>query len=105
MVGLVIDWQDWDRRYRAAGLIPPKDATPIVYEMMLYDDAGERVGHTTSFMYSPALQRHIAMARVRPHLAAAGSKVNLEVTINHRYQTVAAQVARPPLFNPPRKTA
>jgi aminomethyltransferase len=105
MVGLVIDWQDWDRRYRAVGLIPPKDETPIVYEMMLYDDAGERIGYTTSFMYSPVLQRHIAMARVRPHVATTGSKVNLEFTINHRYQTVAAQVARPPLFNPPRKTA
>jgi aminomethyltransferase len=105
MVGLVVDWQDWDRRYQAGGLIPPKDETPVVWEMMLYDDDGVRVGYTTSFMYSPALQRHIAMARVRPHLAAPGSKVNLEVTINHRYQTVAATVARPPLFNPSRKTA
>ncbi len=105
MVGLVIDWRDWDRHYRDAGLIPPKDETPVVYEMMLYDDDGARVGYTTSFMYSPMLQRHIAMARVRPDLAAVGSLVNLEITINHRYHTVAATVARPPLFNPPRKTA
>jgi aminomethyltransferase len=56
-------------------------------------------------MYSPMLQRHIAMARVRPDLSKAGSRVNLEITINHRYHTVAAAVARPPLFNPPRKTA
>jgi aminomethyltransferase len=105
MVGLMIDWRDWDRHYGEAGLIPPKDETPVVYEMMLYDDDAARVGYTTSFMYSPMLQRHIAMARVRPDLAKPGSKVNLEVTINHRYHTVAAEVARPPLFNPPRKTA
>jgi glycine cleavage system aminomethyltransferase T len=105
MVGLVVDWADWDRRYRLAGLIPPKDEIPVTWEMMLYDDAGERVGYTTAFTYSPVLQRHIAMARVRPHLAAAGTKVNLEVTIDHRYQTVAAHVARPPLYNPSRKTA
>ena len=86
-------------------MIPPKDETPVVYEMMLYDDDGDRVGYTTSFMYSPMLQRHIAMARVRRDLAAVGSKVNLEITINHRYHTVGAVVARPPLFNPPRKTA
>ena len=73
--------------------------------MMLYDDAGERVGHTTSFMYSPVLQRHIAMARVRPHLATPGSSVHLEVTIDHRYETVLATVAKAPLFNPSRKTA
>ncbi|MDP9463625.1 MAG: aminomethyltransferase family protein [Actinomycetota bacterium] len=105
MVGLVIDWRDWDRHYGDAGLIPPKDETPVIYEMMLYDGEGNRVGYTTSFMYSPMLQRHIAMARVQPELAAAGSRVNLEITINHRYHTVAAVVARPPLFNPPRKTA
>ena len=39
---------------------------------MLYDDDGERIGYATSLMYSPMLQRHIAMARVRPELAAAG---------------------------------
>ena len=89
MVGLMIDWRDWDRHYGEAGLIPPKDETPVVYEMMLYDDEGNRVGYTTSFMYSPMLQRHIAMARVRPDLAKAGSRVNLEITINHRYHTVA----------------
>jgi aminomethyltransferase len=105
MVGLVIDWQHWDTLYSAAGLIPSKDETPIVYEMMLYDDSGTRIGYTTSFMYSPMLQRHIAMARVQPTSAAPGSRVNLEITINHRYHTVAAEVARPPLFNPARKTA
>ena len=40
---------------------------------MLYDDEGERIGYATSLMYSPVLQRHIAMARVRPEHAASGS--------------------------------
>jgi aminomethyltransferase len=56
-------------------------------------------------MYSPILQRPIALARVRPDLAAPGTKLNLEFTINHRYQQVGAHVARLPLFNPERKTA
>ncbi len=104
-VGLLIDWQHWDELYNQAGLVPPKDETPITYEMMLYDDEGGRVGFTTSFMYSPMLQRHIAMARVRPHVGVLGSTVNLELTINHQYHTVRAVVARTPLFNPARKTA
>jgi aminomethyltransferase len=104
-VGLVLDWADYDRLYNEAGLIPPKDETPLDYESMLYDDSGERIGYATSLMYSPVLQRHIAMARVRPDLAGAGSRVNLELTINHHYETVAADVTRLPFFNPPRKTA
>jgi glycine cleavage system aminomethyltransferase T len=35
MVGLMVDWREWDRHFGEAGLIPPKDETPVVYEMML----------------------------------------------------------------------
>jgi aminomethyltransferase len=56
-------------------------------------------------MYSPMLQRHIAMARVRPDLAKPGSPVRLEVDVNHRYEYVKATTARLPLYNPARKTA
>lgn len=104
-VGLLIDWRAWDELHRANGLIAPKDEPPTLYEMMLYDDDGNRVGFTTSFMYSPMLQRHIALARVRPELGTLGSVVNLEVTVNHQYHTVPAVVSKTPLFNPARKTA
>jgi glycine cleavage system T protein (aminomethyltransferase) len=103
-VGLLVDWQEYARLYNDAGLLPPKDETPLDYETMLYVD-GERVGYATSLMYSPILQRHIGMARVRPEYASLGSCVDVELTINHEYQTVPAEVARLPLFNPERKTA
>ncbi|MEX1169717.1 MAG: aminomethyltransferase family protein [Chloroflexota bacterium] len=103
--GLVLDWQDYDRIYNGAGLIPPKDHTPIVEELFVYDDEIRQVGYSTSFMYSPMLQRHIAMARVRPDLAKPGSEVRLEVDVNHRYEYVKARTARMPLYNPARKTA
>jgi aminomethyltransferase len=103
--GLVLDWQDYDRIYNGAGLIPPKDHTPIVEELFVYDDEIRQVGYSTSYMYSPVLQRHIAMARVRPDLAKPGSEVRLEVDVNHRYEYVKARTARMPLYNPARKTA
>ncbi len=105
MSGLVVDWEDYDRVYREAGLIPPKEHAPVHEDWMVYDDARERVGFATSFMYSPVLQRHIALARVRPDLAKVGTRVYLEFTVDHHYQQVAAHVARLPLFNPERKMA
>ena len=112
MRGLVVDWQDYDRVYDAAGLIPPKDHTPVIGDSMLYvgdglaSDGGlEQAGYATSFMYSPMLQRHIAIARVRPDLAKPGTRVKLELTVDHHYEQVAAHVARLPLYNPERKTA
>ena len=106
MRGLVVDWQDYDRVYNDAGQIPPKDHTPVVEDWIVYDDDYQsQVGYATSFMYSPMLQRHIAIARVRPDYAALGTRVKLEFTVDHHYEQVAANVARLPLYNPERKTA
>ncbi|HEY6014416.1 MAG TPA: aminomethyltransferase family protein [Candidatus Limnocylindrales bacterium] len=105
MTGLILDWQDYDRIYDSAGLIPPKDHTPVQEELFVYDDDIRQVGYATSSMYSPVLQRHIAMARVRPDLARAGASVRLEVDVNHHYEYVKATTARLPLYNPARKTA
>jgi aminomethyltransferase len=103
--GLVIDWRDWDRVHDEGGLIPPKDHTPIQEEMYVYDDDGGQVGYATSLMYSPVLQRHIAIVRVPVAASAPGTKVNFEIPVNHRYVHVAAHTARMPLYNPARKTA
>ena len=64
LTGLVVDWRDYDRIYDDAGLIPPKDHTPIQDEYYIYDDELNQLGYATSQMYSPMLQRHIALARV-----------------------------------------
>ena len=103
--GIVVDWRDWDRVHDAAGLLAPKDHRPVQEEMFLYDDAGAQVGYATSFMYSPVLQRHIGIARVPVASAVAGTRVNLEIPVSHRYVHVIAQTARLPHFNPQRKTA
>ena len=105
MMGLMVDPVDYHAKYTGDGMVPPKDHRPVHDDMMVYDEAVQRVGYATSFMYSPVLQRHIALARVRPDLAQVGRKVNLEFTINHRYVQVGAHVARNPMFAPARKTA
>jgi aminomethyltransferase len=105
LTGIVLDWQDYDRHYDAAGLIPPKDHTPIEDEYYLYDDAGTQLGYATSLMYSPMLQRHIALARVPLDRTKPGSHVKLELPVNHRYEYFDAVVTRLPLYNPDRRTA
>jgi aminomethyltransferase len=105
LTGLVVDWRDYDRIYDEAGLIPPKDHTPIQDEYYIYDDELNQLGYATSQMYSPMLQRHIALARVPLDRLAPGSRVKLELAVNHRYEYFDAHVARLPLFNPERRTA
>jgi aminomethyltransferase len=106
-VGLWVDWQEYAKLHTDRGLLVPKDETPVAWESMLYGgpDRDERVGYATSLMYSPVLQRHIAIARVLPGYAAKGSTVHLEITVDHEYLSVPATTDRLPLYNPPRKTS
>lgn len=101
--GIVVDPYDWDRLYRAADLFPPKSEHPLPYESMILDDDRTEVGYCTSFVYSPVLQRHIGIARVRPDLAAAGTELRLELAINHHNTTVRITTTPMPFFDPPRK--
>ncbi len=128
--GIVVDWQEWDDLHRSAGLFPPKDPTPLPYESLLYDGGGvparghevtrlvasaprtstteggaEPVGYVTSFCYSPVLQRHIGIARVRPDLAAPGTAVRLELAVQHHNTTVGAVTTPMPFFDPERKVS
>ncbi|HXG25700.1 MAG TPA: glycine cleavage T C-terminal barrel domain-containing protein, partial [Candidatus Binatia bacterium] len=86
-------------------LIPPKDHTPIQDEYYVYDDDLNQLGYATSQMYSPMLQRHIALARVPLDRQAEGSRVKLEAGVRHRYEYFDATVTKLPLFNPQRRTA
>ena len=105
LTGLVLDWREYDRHFDQAGLIPPKDHTPIEEEYYIYDDDLQQLGYATSLMYSPMLQRHIALARVPLALTAPGSRVKLELAVSHRYEYFDAHVTRLPLYNPDRRTA
>jgi aminomethyltransferase len=105
LTGLVLDWREYDRHFDEAGLIPPKDHTPIEEEYYIYDDDLKQLGYATSLMYSPMLQRHIALARVPLDRSAPGSRVKLELAVSHRYEYFDAHVTRLPLYNPERRTA
>jgi aminomethyltransferase len=103
--GIVVDWADWDRLYREAGLFPPKSEHPLPYESMVLDDERREVGYCTSFVYSPVLQQHIGIARVRPDLSQPGTELRLELAINHHNTTVRVRTTRMPFFDPERKRA
>lgn len=103
--GIVVDADDWDRLYREADLFPPKSEHPWPYESMILDDDRAEVGYCTSFVYSPMLQRHIGIARVRPDLAAAGTDLRLELAVNHHNTTVRVATTSMPFFDPERKRA
>lgn len=105
LVGLDVDWRSYQHVYGDVGIPPAKSHVPVPWAMMLYGEGKAPAGYATGFMYSPLLQRHIAMARVSPRHAATGTTLSIEVTINNRNHLVDAVVRLLPFYDPPRKAA
>jgi glycine cleavage system aminomethyltransferase T len=66
---------------------------------------GRQVGRATSGTWSPTLKRALALASVPAQLAAPGTRVAIEWTVEARRGRAPATIAELPFFDPPRKRA
>jgi aminomethyltransferase len=104
LVGLDVDWQDVERLHDEAGLAPQLPATASRASVPVYHD-GVQVGKATSSTWSPTLKKMIALATVASDVAAPGTRLHMEMTVDHQRKSVGATVAKLPFFDPPRKRA
>ena len=107
-VGLAVDWNDYERVYNAAGVVPPRHEIYAESTMSIYrrgEKEWDYAGYASSFFSSSLLRTPLAIAKLPLDLAKPGSEVDLEVTVIRRPENVLARVERMPFFSPPRKTA
>ena len=103
-IGLEVEWEDLERLYAEAGLPPRLPTTAWRVSVPVYAD-GRQVGYATSGCWSPLLKRYLALAHVEVAYAEPGTRVAMEVTVEHRRKQAAAHVAATPFFDPERKRA
>jgi aminomethyltransferase len=104
LVGLAIDWPDIEKLYEAQDL--PIYVVPTTWREQIPVFAGNRqVGRATSGSYSPLLKQHIALASVDAANEPAGSRLQIEWTVEGRHGRAGATVVALPFFDPPRKRA
>jgi aminomethyltransferase len=101
-VGLRVEWEALEALFAEHDLPPALPTVAWRASVPVFRD-GEQVGYATSGCWSPLLKEYLALAHVRAGHAAAGTEVELEVTVEHRRRLAAAHVARLPFFDPPRK--
>ncbi len=102
MVGLEVDWEDYERLYQRVGLAPGVPTAAWRGGVPVYRN-GRQVGKATTGSWSPTLKKYIALATVRRDCADLGSTLKMEVTVEHTRQEVKARVVKRPFFDPPRK--
>jgi glycine cleavage system T protein (aminomethyltransferase) len=104
LVGLELNWDDVESLYDAVGLAPQVPSTASRVAVPVYRGSTQ-IGKATSTTWSPSLKKMIALASVRRENAAAGTELQMELTVEAVRHKVRASVRNLPFFNPPRKTA
>ena len=103
-MGLDVNWPDVERQFETVGLAPQIPSAASRVAVPVYR-GGLQVGKATSTTWSPTLKKMIALASLNREHAAAGTELQVELTVEAVRQKVRATVRELPFFNPPRKTA
>jgi aminomethyltransferase len=104
LMGIDVNWDDVERQFETVGLAPQVPSTASRTAVPVYR-GGLQVGKATSSTWSPTLKKMIALASINREHAAAGTELQMELTVEAVRQKVRATVRELPFFNPPRKTA
>ena len=104
LMGLDINWEDVERIYDSFGLGPQVQSTASRTPVPVYR-GGLQIGKATSTTWSPTLKKMVALASLNREHAAAGTELQMELTVEAVRHKVRATVRELPFFNPPRKMA
>lgn len=104
IVGLTLDWPAVEGLYDAVGLPPlvPAVASRAAVPVFAH---GRQIGRMTSSTWSPVLKQMIGIATIRASHSAAGSRIEVEHTVEAVRHRVPATVTETPFYNPARKSA
>jgi aminomethyltransferase len=102
-VGLEVDWPALERLFDQVDLPPQVAGRASRAPAPIYNERGRQIGQATSHTFSPLLKSYIAIGVVETPYAAAGTLVDLEMTVEYSRERVRARVVETPFFNPRRK--
>jgi aminomethyltransferase len=103
-IGVAIDWVDLERLFNKVGLPPQVTGRASRAAVPLYKN-GKQVGQITSSTFSPLLKKYIGLGTIVREYAAAGTQVEIEITVEYSRERGQAAVTKTPFFNPERKVS
>jgi aminomethyltransferase len=99
MIGIEIDWEGLDRLYARAGLPPQIPGMAMRGSLPLMRD-GEQVGYASTSTWSPVLKKYIALAHVQRAHSEPGTRLAMEVTVEHHRLHAPGTVVKLPFYEP-----
>jgi aminomethyltransferase len=105
LVGVKLDWYGIEGLYAAQDLPPAISPSVDRSSVPVFSPRGGQVGKLTSHGWSPILKQAIGLASVPPAYEAAGTKLQVEWTVEGRRGRVDATVVPLPFLDLERKRA
>jgi aminomethyltransferase len=103
-VGIEVDWDSFEALFAKVGLSPSLPTIAWRTSVPIYRN-GRQIGYASSGCWSPLLKKYLALAHLEAPHFTPDTKVEIEVTVEHRRQRANALVCKLPFFDPPRKKA
>ena len=103
-VGIEVDWESLEGLYAFHGLPPALPSVAWRTSTPIYRD-DTQIGYASSGCWSPLLKKYLALAHIKAPHFAPGTRVEMEVTVEHHRRRAAAWVRKLPFFDPERKKA
>ena len=103
-VGLDVKWESLERVY-AERALPPQLPTVAWRTSAPVYRGDEQVGYATSGCWSPLLKKYLALAHLKAPYFTPGTKVTIEITVEHHRKEAEAVVKKLPFYDPERKRA
>ena len=99
LVGLEIEWEGLEKLYASVGL-PPQIPGMAIRASLPVMHNGKQIGYASTSTWSPLLKKYIALAHLqRPHYEP-GTRVAMEVTVEHHRLHAPATVVKTPFYEP-----
>lgn len=103
-VGIEVEWESLESLYTAVHLSPSLPTVAWRSSVPIYRD-GNQIGYASSGCWSPLLKKYLALAHIRAPHFAPDTRVEMEITVEHRRLKAAARIRKLPFFDPDRKRA
>jgi aminomethyltransferase len=99
LVGLEIGWEGLEQLYAAVGLPPQIPAMAVRGSLPVLHD-GKQVGYASTSTWSPVLKKYIALVHLQRPFYEPGTRVSLEITVEHHRRHAPGTVVALPFYEP-----
>jgi len=99
MVGLEVEWEGMERLFKDVGM-PPQIPGMAVRGSLPIFVGNVQVGYASTSTWSPLLKTYIALAHLQKPYYEIGTRVRMEITVEHHRQHAPAKVVKLPFYEP-----